>query len=138
MIDIRTPSDEEILEIIKDPEMYDRIASDSDPALEDFNFVRFGDWLGGYIDGEIASLYWVHDFNEVHFMVKKQHRKHARELYKQSQKQWGLPVFCKIPLCYKTTINFSKKVGFVAVKKDKKSFAKDGKLYDEIIMELKQ
>lgn len=137
MIEIKNPTEEDILKIITQPEMYDRMSNDYDPPLFEFVFKKFGDWIGGYVNGEIASLYWVHDFNQMHFMVDKGYREYARDLFYHSQNAWGLPVFCVIPDLYKTTINFAKKAGFTIIKKNKNSFKKNGKIYNEIIMELK-
>ena len=124
------------MEVLRDPEIYDRITDDNCPALEDF---RMPDgieatFIAGYAGGNIASLFALHHDNKFHYMVLKPYRKHARDLLKKSLALWGRPVWCEIPACYPEVINFARKSGFYEDKINKDAHMKNGDKYDTHIM----
>jgi len=97
------------------------------------------DYIGGYIDGEIASLYIDHPsvFGRLaHFQVLKDYRKHSRELFKLSV-TGRTPVYVKIPVLYKEVINFAKHMGFRETQTISSGFLKHGIHYDQKVMVLK-
>jgi hypothetical protein len=131
MITARFISYEEAKVIILDEEMYDRVTDDYCPAREDFEmpYIENIKYIGGYLDKDIASLFVVYD-NRMHFMVLKQYRKYARELYKVSSVLYPYSVYVKIPSKYKEVIAFSKKVGFKEIAIEKAAFKKNNIMYD--------
>lgn len=120
----------EIKQVLLDEEIYDRITDDNSPLREDYELPKeYINYIGGYVHGEIASLFIVHE-KRMHFMVLKKYRKHARELLKESFKLWPRSVYVVIPTLHKSVINFAKKFGFKHMGIEKDSHIKNGKLYD--------
>lgn len=135
---IKKPSKQEIIDFITDDEMYDLVSDDKSPPKQTFDFdilfkmmkCRF---VGAYVDNELAALAIVYNLR-LHFMVLKRHRLKARELYRAIEQKLPSNVYVRVPVKYKTLINFAKKNGFVGTKLIKNSFPKGGYFYDEIIM----
>lgn len=136
MISARFCTSAEALTILKDPEIYDRITDDNCPTLQDFvlpDRVRVH-YIGGYVGGTLAALSVIHHDNKFHFMVLEPYRRHARELLKQSLSLWPVKVWCEIPACYRTVINFARRNGFVELGIIPKAHRKNGQIYDIHIM----
>lgn len=138
MIDIRIPSQDDILRVITDEEIYGRVSDDTCPKREDFkmNFDLF-DFVGAYIDGKIAGLYTVNRIvkNLMHFMVLKEYRMKAREIFEACFLFYGKPVYCVIPECFGKVINFAKNVGFEEVERMEKFSLRNSILYDGVKLE---
>lgn len=130
-------SREDIEKVMFDEEIYDKTNPDGVKPKElcDIRTADLEDWhfIGGYIAGEIASLFIVHN-SQMHFWVLKDFRKYARELLAESFKLWPYDVFVKIPKLYQSTINFARKAGFQTVHIEKDSFVKNSLTYDIEIM----
>lgn len=120
--------------VIFDAEIYERISDDNCPPKEKFK-VPFNDaeYIGGYVEGEIASLFVVHD-KKMHFMVLKKFRKYARELLNASFCMRPKDVYCVIPSLYPEVINFAKNYGFKQTAVHKNAHLKNGILYDNHIL----
>lgn len=131
MICVGLPNKKDIEHILFDDEIYDRITDDNCPDKGGFQIPFKGCiYIGGYIDGHIASLFIVHNDNKMHFMVIKQHRQHAKELLAASFKMWPHDVYVEIPALYQSVINFAKNFGFVETEIKKDDHLKNGTLYD--------
>ncbi len=113
MIVIKEPSKEEVDIIIFDDEIYDRIADDTCPTKDDF-IIPYKDieFIGCYLDNKIIGLANADKDGKFHFQVLKQYRKYAREVLKQILDKLDRSLYCEIPTCYKSVINFAKNNGF--------------------------
>ena len=126
---------EDVKKLIYNDELYDRITDDSCPPKEDYILPEEGYIaVGGYIGGEIASLFMVHG-KKMHFMALKQYRKQARLLLKESFKVYPYDVYCAIPSLYMSVINFAKNYGFKETSVESRAHKKNGILYDIHILE---
>ena len=131
MIRVGLPNKKDIEHILLDDDIHDRITDDNCPDRGDFQIPFKGCiYIGGYIEGHIASLFIVHNDNKMHFMVIKQHRRHAKELLAASFKMWPHDVYVEIPVLYRSVINFAKNFGFVEMEIKKDDHLKNGKTYD--------
>jgi hypothetical protein len=127
-------SQRDIEAVLMDDEIYDRISNDVSPPKEHFQIPHDGVvYIGGYIDGLIASLFIVHD-GLMHFMVLPDYRRFARELLAQSFRLWPFKVRVEIPVLYRPVINFARNFGFKDVGINKEAHLKNGKLHDEYIL----
>ena len=137
MITAKIPSRHDIEKVMFNDEIYENTNPDGTQPKELCNIHKANlegwNFIGGYIAGEIASLFIVHN-SQMHFWVLKEFRKHARELLAESFKLWPYDVFVKIPKLYQSTINFARKVGFKTVDIEKKNYMKNSKLYDTEVM----
>ena len=130
MITARKPCHEEVVKLIYDDDLYDRMTDDNCPPKEEFEMPTDGyDVVGGYVSGVIASLFLVHD-DQMHFIVLKPYRKHARELLKASFQERPRSVYCKIPSLYRSVINFAKNYGFMEASIELLAHKKNGQLYN--------
>lgn len=74
-----------------------------------------------------------------HMMVLKEQRKHALE-FTLTALRWlftetnYVKINIEIPGCIMTTINFSKKCGFIQEGIKRKSYIRDGELYDIVCL----
>lgn len=119
-----------IRKVILDKEIYDRIGDDNSPPREEFKIpIDGGNFIGGYVDNKIASLFVVHG-KKMHFMVLKDFREHARELLQASFMLWPRDVYIEVPTLYRSVINFAKNFGFKEGDVKKNAHLKNGKLYD--------
>ena len=138
MITVDYPSMDELEKILYEPEMFDRISEDTAPPLEDtkkiarqfYNRAYHGQWVGGYINGEIAALYWTEDSGEFHFMVAEPYRKRAKELADAFFAKHTDKVWARIPALYQDVLNFGKRYGFKETKLEKNAYLKNGVLHD--------
>lgn len=114
--------------VVKDPEIYDRIAKDACPNPDDFEMPDIK-YLGCYIDDNLAAVFM--DVEErSHFQVLKPYRKHAREIAKLFIDVHGYPVIGEVPTLYMSYINFLKKLGFELLSIAKSNYTKNGVKYD--------
>lgn len=134
MIIIKKPSTKDIDLIFFDDEIYNRIADDTCPAKEDFNLsYEIFDFLGCYFNNSIIGLANIEKTGEFHFQVLKPYRKYAREFLKKSLEIFDRYLFCQIPTCFRSVINFAKNNGFREVKMtDNKQFIKNNISYNYI------
>lgn len=138
-ITIKEPSREDIKAVIFDNEIYDRVSDDGCPPKEQFDINCFFntatkfDFLGGYINKKIISLFVVHD-SRMHFMVLKPFRKYARELLVEFLRRYPRDIYVKISSCYKSVINFAKNNGFTEIKIESQTYRKNGHLYNDHIL----
>jgi len=120
----------EVKKIILNREIYDRISDDNSPSREEFIIpFEHANFIGGYVDCKIASLFIVHG-KKMHFMVLKEFREHANELLQSSFMLWPRDVYVEIPTLYRSVINFAKKFGFKEICVKENAHLKNGKLYD--------
>jgi hypothetical protein len=133
MISAGIASLDDISEVMFDDEIFDRTNDDFSPKRDglDIKKANLNGWvfIGGYVQGKIASLFSVYG-SQMHFWVLKPYRKHARELLNKSLELWPHDVWVKIPSLYQTVINFAKKAGFKEFYCEESSYMKNGKLYN--------
>jgi hypothetical protein len=136
LIEVKQVDKIEAARVILDPEIYDRISSDHSPPREDFDLPDI-DYLAGYVDGQLASIYVDEPFRDgekIHFQVLKPYRWAARVLFNMSLPEGNL--YCLIPECFMTTINFVKNMGFELIEIKPKVYLKYGKLQDRYLLRL--
>jgi len=113
LIEVRIPDIGDILSILFDDEIYDRISDDTCPPKEDYDFPEHGlKNIGCYLDDKIIGLAIIEENGKLHFQVLKAYRRHASKCLKACLKEIDDPLFCEIPLLYMSVINFAKKHGF--------------------------
>lgn len=113
MIEIKEPTEEEVNIIIFDDEIYNRIADDRCPVKEDFKFsYKDYDFMGFYLNDKIIGLANVKECGLFHFQVLKPYRRYAREALERYLEKMNRLLYCEIPLCYMSVINFAKNNGF--------------------------
>ena len=131
-------SREDIEAVMFDDEIFDRTNDDFAPRKEDCNIFNADlsgfYFIGGYVDGKIASLFIVHD-ERMHYWVLKDHRVHARKLLDVSFDIWPHRVYVAIPDLYRSVINFAKNYGFVETKIEDASYLKNGQYYNTYYLE---
>lgn len=135
-IEAKKPSIDDIERVVFDPWVYDRISHDRSPPKKDvIEQLRKGfsgvEYIGGYVNGCIASLYVVHD-GLAHFMVLRTFHKFAHGLLDESRRVFPEKVYALIPVCHRSLINFVKKHGFVEAETRKNDFIKNGVAYDRV------
>lgn len=135
MIEIKLPSKNDIDTVIYDPWCWDRTTDDNCPSPEDFK-IPYDDfaWVGGYVNGQIASLYMVSYTGKMHFQVLPAYRMQAHNLFESSFTHYGRPVYCVIPVLYQSVINFVKKHKFKETLRFIKDHVKNGQRYDAVMM----
>lgn len=132
---------EEASEVLNDPWIYDRITSDNSPnSVDEYPSDAF--YVGGYVNRKLVAVSIVHLFEmgyKFHYQVLSAYRKYARFLLDEAL-DIILPIFkrlyCEIPSCYQSVINFARKSGFREVSVDKNAFLKNGHKYDRYLMVL--
>jgi hypothetical protein len=138
MITAKAPNRDEIARMIFDPEIFERSKDDfaPDPLNCDIHKADLSqhEFIGGYVDDEIASLFVVHK-GVMHFSVLKHYRRYARELLDVSIKIWNKPVAVEIPSLFRSVINFARNYGFVETHITEDFFVKNGKKYRKHHME---
>lgn len=138
MITVDYANNRDVDVLVYNPELSDRITDDYCPALKDFEMQYHNSvFIGGYIEGKIASLFIVHMDQTMHFMVLPCYRMRARELLNESLKLWPYDVYCIIPVLYKPVINFARKMGFKEVARLPDDHLKNGVYYDSFKLERK-
>lgn len=117
MIEIAEPTREEIDLIIFDDEIYGRISDETCPTREEFkiDYEKFEQWIGFYLCGEIIGLAMIGTDGDFHFQILKIFRKYAREALQECLKSVSRNLYCEIPTCFQSVINFAKNNGFKEV-----------------------
>lgn len=143
MYSIKTISTDEAIELMSDPELFERIGNDNckDPKLN----ISFGDRdiiygcyhndvLSGVVSYKPESSITV----DVHCNFIQSKRDHALELVKMTGrdlfKTYGTiaKVNACVPVCYPDVIGFCLKLGLIIEGIDRKSILKGGKLLDRM------
>ena len=116
---------------MRDPWIYDRISCDGAPSRERLKIpYEKATYIGGFVNGETASLTIVHHGGKVHFMVLPRFKMFADELWEKSSRLCPKRMFAIVPSLYGTLLNFAKKHGFKETGMQKQNFLKNGRLYD--------
>jgi len=141
---IPTDDMEAVKNIASHPDIWPRFSDGVDiedyhPSNDDCN-----QWLVIHIDNNIAGIIRVYCQStcaiEYHPYMYKTYRKHFREMTRVFY-EWfltGTPedilkINVMIPECYKSTINASRKVGFILEGVNRDSYRLDGKVYNQIM-----
>ena len=130
----------EIRTILCDPDIYDTIASDECPAIDDFE-IPFDNhrYIGGFVNGEIIALMVYHtykDGNKCHVQVLPEHRKeYAQKFGEQSLIFRGTqPLYAEIASLYQNVLDFALIFRFEILDKKIDDYKKNGLLYDTYIL----
>jgi hypothetical protein len=130
----------EIRAILCNPAIYDTIASDECPAINELE-IPFDNhrYIGGVVNGEIIALMVYHtykDGNKCHVQVLPEHRKeYAQKFGEQSLMFRGTqPLYAEIASLYQNVLDFALTFGFETVDKNIADYKKNGLLYDTYIM----
>lgn len=139
-----TITQDKVMEILKDEELFNRIAEDG---------IRYSEYyppsdhtyLGIVKDDLVIGFWWLHIDNgstiNIHCNIIKEHRKHGIEagwlfldyVYNEFPEDIQ-KLNCKIPATYPDVYNFTKKFGFKDEGLDRKSIMKNGALVDRHIL----
>jgi hypothetical protein len=122
----------EIGKVLFDAWVYARIKDDLCSHI-DPNQLPFDGYLyvGGYEDDRIIGLsvlYPYRDALKLHFMVLKGHLVKARE-FLDLVLQLSTKIYCVIPLCYQSVINFALNNGFVKIELLEQPFYRNGTVH---------
>lgn len=136
MITVKTPSMDDIKAVILDPEIYDKASDDNCPERNEFDLENLlesseepHNFIGGYIDGQIAALCDLHN-GEIHYEVLKPYRKYARLIWQKIINNYDVKGVARVPIIHKSMINFAKKAGFREGGIVKNAYLKNNNLYD--------
>jgi RimJ/RimL family protein N-acetyltransferase len=141
-------SDEDIIAVIKHPEIWGRVSSDKTVSVENWAIDRTGLYLGGYVDGEVIAIMVFHEVedevSQCHIHVLPEKRKdYAREFAIGAfEWYWNFSDYrrikAEIPTLYPDVIRFAEKVGFQEVGVVPKRFVKQGNAYDMCVLSLER
>ncbi len=133
-------NEDEIRTILCNPDIYDTIASDECPAIDDFE-IPFDNhrYIGGFVNGEIIALMVYHtykDGNKCHVQVLPEHRKeYAQKFGEQSLMFRGTqPLYAEIASLYQNVLDFALIFRFEILDKKIADYKKNGLLYDTYIL----
>lgn len=144
---IQETSDIDIIKkVLCDPEIYERITSDSAPDPDDWIPPLEGEhYLAGYVNGELAAIFNMHPITKIlwegHMQVLKEYRKHAHSLFADAL-SWvwentpALKMVVQIPVIYPEVAKFISKHGFELEGVNRRSHLKNGVLLDQVYMGL--
>tara|TARA_R110000803_G_scaffold210685_4_gene283233 strand:- start:4714 stop:5157 length:444 start_codon:yes stop_codon:yes gene_type:complete len=145
MIITETKDIDKIKHVLCDPEIYDRIADDGAPALEDFEPIPPCDGVYYLTDENNIGIVFFHWKNHItlegHVQILKAHRNDAMEFSKKAL-QWAwdntqaMKIVVTIPEIYKDVLKFVEKHGFVYEGLSKGSYLKNSVLYSLVYMGL--
>lgn len=135
-----------VYKIVTSPDIWERISEDG-VRKEEFYPVTdaLTYWLLCVEGNEIVGVILVHSDNsasvKIHPYLKKQFRKKGREMLVLFY-EWFLihakenihKVNACVPECYKSVINFAKKVGFKDEGFNRDSYLKNGILYGQVML----
>ena len=136
-----------IRSIFCEPEIYDRIADDGSPKVEDFEPIQPCEAVYYLTNDDNNALLFLHWKNcatlEGHIQILKEHRGCAMEFGELALKWiWenteALKITVTIPDLYKDVLGFIKKQGFKDEGICTKSYLKNGILYDQIYLGLER
>jgi RimJ/RimL family protein N-acetyltransferase len=140
---IKQISKEQVKEILKDEELFNRISDDS---MTYERFTPSNDiYLGTFKDDKLVGFFWLISDNaitlELHIQILKDYRHLSTEF---SNEFFGYfidrfngrinKLTCKIPVTFKDVYGFAKKHGFSDEGLDRESVIKDGKIVDRHIL----
>jgi hypothetical protein len=140
MIVKETTNQEQIRTILCNLLIYDTIASDDCPGVNDFDIPFDGHrYVGGFVNGEIIALMVYHtykDGNKCHVQVLPEHRKeYAQKFGEQSLMFRGTqPLYAEIASLYQNVLDFALTFGFEVLDKTIADYKKNGQLYDTYIL----
>jgi hypothetical protein len=140
MIVKETTNQEQIRTILCNTLIYDTIASDDCPGVNDFDIPFDGHrYVGGFVNGEIIALMVYHtykDGNKCHVQVLPEHRKeYAQKFGEQSLMFRGTqPLYAEIASLYQNVLDFALTFGFEVLDKNIADYKKNGQLYDTYIL----
>lgn len=133
MINIEYIEASQAEKVLLNPEIYDRISDDDCPLILELPEM---DYLGGFVDGELASVTIFHPFRDgmkIHFNVLKEYRSKADFLLDASM-VYDCPIYVEIPTLYPEVINYAKHHGFKEISRRFNTYRKNGKLYDRVLL----
>lgn len=143
---IRQTKDYEMIKkmLIVDKELYERI-SDDYTDIEKYDPSK-SDWLGWFDGDECKALLSIHEENavvlNVHIHIPAKHRGKGsfmmgnsllKHLEKNCLKRF-VKINAKIPELYPDVIRYAEKNGFEVEGIDRKSYIRDGKIYDRFML----
>lgn len=143
MIISETKDLDQIYRIFCDPEIYDRIADDGAPSIDDFVAVEPGDSVYYLTDENNIGLVFYHWKNcvtlEGHIQVLKEHRDQAIEFGgKCLQWAWentdAQKIVVTVPEIYPDVVRFVMKFGFQVEGLCEGSYLKNSVLYDQMYL----
>jgi len=133
---------DQVKEILMIPEVWERAAEDgADKETYYPGFDAMCGWLICKEDEDIVGLIYIHNDNttsvKIHPYILPNHRGSGRQMM-FSFYRWVvnkcpnvLKVLVAVPTCYKRVYKFAKKVGFIEEGINRKSYIKNGELYDQ-------
>lgn len=131
---LKTPTVEEIRKVILNHWVYDRITDDKCPATIDPPLEGF-EYIGAYVDGEIAGLGIYHDVSgrqKFHFQMLPRFRHLAGFAFRRMLRRG---IFVEIPDIYPDVIRFALHFGFHMKQRKLNAHLKNGVLSDTLILE---
>jgi len=142
MIVKETKCKKDILTILNNDDIYNRMVSDDVDGKKptvDFNSKRY---ICGYVDKKVIGVCIYHKIEAgsiIHFYVIPEHRKdYAKDFAVESLKlKSDVDVFAITPLCYMPVVNFALKLGFERIGNHRKLFIKNGVAYEQAVTRLK-
>jgi len=132
--------------ILTHPDIYDRIAEDGTAAAKDYYpDMTDGVYLVGADGDDLVGLMAYEPINgvtwECHVQVLPKHRKTLADEFAQTALRWAFDMGCEkivaqIPVLYPNVRDFGIKHGFEVEGINRKSYMKNGQLYDQWYMGL--
>jgi RimJ/RimL family protein N-acetyltransferase len=134
-----------VVSIMLHPEIFETIAEDGQNPNDFVPDVQGEIWLAMWADGEAVGLYHLHRRNavliEIHAQVLKAYRKEYSVATGEAALQWildNLPecqkVIAWVPEIYPNVRSFTESQGFQIEGVNRKSYLKNGKLYDQTLL----
>ncbi len=135
---LREITEKEALEIITDPEVYDRISYDGAPKIPSLTNGRF---VGGFLKRKLFGCVIYYNFEECetcHINVLKNFRGRYGWLFgkKALKYRGGKPLFTMIPACFDDVKKYAESFGFKLFKTVDCSWVKNKTIYSVDIMRL--
>ena len=134
---------DDIKAVLCHPEVYDTIASDECPKLEDFEPPMTDKYMYivGYVKGSPIGVMIYHryrDGNKCHVQVLPEYRKeYAIKFGQQSLTFRGtVPLYAEIPDLYKNVLDFALLNNFKVIDVKKDDYIKNGETYNVNVLEL--
>ena len=143
MIVKETTNIDDIKTILCNPEIYECIATDESPSVDEFE-PPFNDciYVGGYVGGEIVAIMIFHKFrdgSELHIQVLPEFRyKYAVEFgYKGLMFRGEKPLYATIPDLYKNVLEYALSFGFEVIERIDSTDTKNGKTFTDNVLKYK-
>ena len=143
MIVKETRCKKDILKILNDNDIYERMASDDIKGKKPKVSFEFKKYIGCYVSNKIVGVCIYRKFDKgsvVHFYVLPEHRKlHATKFAKECLKfKPDGDLFAITPSCFREVIRFAVSIGFERIGIHEKEFKKDNINYKQVITRFKQ